>query len=209
MKPLLSLSLSATLLMLAACSGNPDAVETAQKANEARHDDLPAAAEAKADYNTEFMTKAASGGMLEVELGKYVAQHATTPEAKKFAEMMVKDHTPVNEEMMALARRKNVILPARMGEDQQVVYDDVVEKKGLPLDREYLREMVQDHEDDIQEFTEASERAGDPDDDARHRHDPVVGAQDARPETVETVLVLLDVRLVRVCGEGGIGHGGE
>ena len=47
------------------------------------------------------MAKAASGGMLEVELGKLVAARAATPKAKKVAQQMVTDHQKSANTMMA------------------------------------------------------------------------------------------------------------
>lgn len=161
--------LCATLLLAGSgCESRQDAVENAQEVNEAKNDSATASAgsnqmEEKKDFDSEFMTKAASGGMLEVELGKAVAAKATTPEAKQFANMMVTDHTKANIELKALAAKKNITLPATMGEDHQEVYKDVTEKTGINMDKEYLREMVQDHEEDVKEFIEASVKATDPD----------------------------------------------
>jgi putative membrane protein len=42
------------------------------------------------------------------------------------------------------------------------VYKDIAEKQGLPFDRGYLREMRQDHEEDIKLFSEAAQKASDP-----------------------------------------------
>lgn len=47
------------------------------------------------------MAKAASGGMLEVELGKLVAARAATPKAKKVAQQMVTNHQKSANTMMA------------------------------------------------------------------------------------------------------------
>ena len=166
MKTLSTLLASAGLLAsLTACTdGNSDSVENAQKVNEARNEaNLPEAAEKKADFDSEFMTKAASGGMLEVELGKLVLQRGTRADVKAFAQQMVTDHSKANAELMGLAKRKNIALPTMMGNDQQDVYKDVEEKTGANFDRGYAREMRQDHEEDIKEFTEASVRASDPD----------------------------------------------
>lgn len=166
MKTFSALLASAGLLAsLTACTdGNSDSVENAQKVNEARNEaTLPEAAEKKADFDSEFMTKAASGGMLEVELGKLVLQRATRADVKAFAQQMVTDHSKGNAELMGLAQRKHITLPAMMGNEQQDVYKDVEEKTGANLDRGYAREMRQDHEEDIKEFTEASVRAADPD----------------------------------------------
>lgn len=47
------------------------------------------------------MAKAASGGMLEVELGKLVVARAATPKAKRFAQQMVTNHQKSANTMMA------------------------------------------------------------------------------------------------------------
>jgi putative membrane protein len=161
----------ATLLAgaLASCSGKQDSVDTAQNANEAKNEAVadntaaPDSAADKMDFDSEFLTKAASGGMLEVELGKLVSQKATTAEAKQFAQQMVTDHTKANEELKALAAKKNITIPAALGNDHQEVYNDVADEKGVDLDKKYLKEMEEDHKEDVEEFTEASQKASDPD----------------------------------------------
>lgn len=158
--PLYSTCLLASLLLLGSCSSRQDAVETAQKENEAKNESQPTEGEQdKKDFDAEFAAKAASGGLLEVELGKVVAEKGSTPEAKKFGQQMVDDHTKANEELKAIAAKHNITLPTSLGEDHQKVYKDVVEKAGVDMDKEYLKEMVKDHEEDVKEFTEASVKA--------------------------------------------------
>jgi putative membrane protein len=163
------LSLAAALLLgLASCNSSSDSVKEAQQTNEAKLDSTTqdkgqdAAVRDDKEYDSKFMTKAASGGMLEVELGKVVAQRATTAEAKKFAQQMVTDHTKANAELKALAAKKNITLPASLGDDQKKVYDEVLAEKGTKLDQKYVSEMVDDHEEDVKEFQEASTNAHDP-----------------------------------------------
>jgi putative membrane protein len=158
----------AFLLGMASCNSSSDSVKEAQQTNEAKIDSTTqntgqgAAVRDDKEYDSKFMTKAASGGMLEVELGKVVAQRATTPEAKKFAQDMVTDHTKANNELKALAAKKNITLPVSLGDDQKKVYDEVLAEKGAKLDQKYVSEMVDDHEEDVKEFQEASTKAGDP-----------------------------------------------
>jgi len=161
----LFLATAGLLGSLTACTdGNSDSVENAQKVNEARNEaNLPESAEKKADYDSEFLTKAASGGMLEVELGKLVLKRGTRADAKAFAQQMVTDHSQANAELMGLAQRKHITLPTMMGNDQQDVYKDVEEKTAANFDRVYIREMRQDHEEDIKLFSEAATKAADPD----------------------------------------------
>ncbi|MBH8570863.1 DUF4142 domain-containing protein [Microvirga sp. STS02] len=160
---------AATLLISAAGCNSNDSVKEAQKVNEVKADsatantDMGKIEEKGMDYDSKFMTKAASGGMLEVEMGKQVAARAVTPEAKKYAQQMVADHTKGNAELMALAAKKNITLPTTLGDDHQKVLKDVVEEKGVKMDQEYMKEMLKDHEEDVKEYTDASIKAADPD----------------------------------------------
>lgn len=171
MKRLFVNALCAAVLLTtaAACDTKPDSVSQAQDVNEKKIDaGTPDSTSAGKDlkdareYDTEFMTKAASGGMLEVQLGQAVAKAATTPQAKEVANRMVTDHTKANEELKAMAAKMNVTLPATLGNDAQDVYKDVTEKKGLEMDKEYLSKMVDDHKEDIKNYEEASTKAASP-----------------------------------------------
>jgi putative membrane protein len=162
---------AALLLGAASCSSKPDSVDQAQETNNAKigitnadttvSTAKTAGVEQRPAFDSEFMTKAASGGMLEVQLGQQVAQKATTPEAKSFAQQMVTDHTKSNDELKALAAQKNITLPTTLGKDQQKVYDDVLAEKGVDLDKKYVSAMLTDHQEDITEYQEAVTKSGD------------------------------------------------
>jgi putative membrane protein len=164
---------AAVLLSAASCSSKPDSVEQAQDTNNAKMGITNAdttvttakgvGGEQRPAFDSEFMTKAASGGMLEVQLGQQVAQKATTPEAKQFAQQMVTDHTKGNNELKALAAQKNITLPTTLGEDQQKVYDDVLAEKGADLDKKYVSAMLTDHQEDIKEYQGAVTQSSDMD----------------------------------------------
>ncbi len=164
---------AATLLSAASCSSKPDSVEQAQDANNAKMGITNAdttvttakgvGGEQRPAFDSEFMTKAASGGMLEVQLGQQVAQKATTPETKQFAQQMVTDHTKGNDELKALAAQKNITLPTTLGEDQQKVYDEVLAEKGADLDKKYVSAMLTDHQEDIKEYQAAVTQSSDMD----------------------------------------------
>jgi putative membrane protein len=164
---------AAVLLSAASCSSKPDSVEQAQDTNNAKMGITNAdttvttakgvGGEQRPAFDSEFMTKAASGGMLEVQLGQQIAQKATTPEAKQFAQQMVTDHTKGNNELKALAAQKNITLPTTLGEDQQKVYDDVLAEKGADLDKKYVSAMLTDHQEDIKEYQGAVTQSSDMD----------------------------------------------
>src|SRR5262245_57511894 len=58
----------------------------------------------QADTNkmADFITEAAGGGMMEVELGKLAKTHAASKAVVDFGAMMVKDHSNVNSEIKGL-----------------------------------------------------------------------------------------------------------
>jgi len=111
----------------------------------------------------EFMTEAASGGLTEVELGKLASTKATNPEVKKFAQMMVADHTKANTELKALAAKKNVNLPAQPDSDHQSMITGLQGKSGADFDADYVEAMVDDHEEDVAAFEKQAQNSTDPD----------------------------------------------
>src|SRR5438552_6663129 len=57
-----------------------------------------------------FINDAATGGELEVALGKLAATKATNDDVKKFGQQMADDHSKANEELKGLAKGKGVDL---------------------------------------------------------------------------------------------------
>lgn len=115
------------------------------------------------DDDTEFMTEAASGGMMEVELGQLAANKAVSADVKKFAKMMVTDHTKANNELKSLAAQKGITLPAMIMEKHQKMVNDLTAKTGKDFDKEYMNMMVDDHKEDIDAFEKAADKGNDAD----------------------------------------------
>lgn len=126
----------------------------------ARADDKKA--DSKPFTESEFLTKAASGGMMEVELGKLAVAHAKMDEVKKFGQKMIDDHTKANDELKKVAEAAGVTVPAKMTADHQKHYDMLKGKSGGEFDKAYVEHMVKDHEEDVAEFTKASKEATTP-----------------------------------------------
>ena len=59
----------------------------------------------------DFASDAATGGMMEVELGKLAEQKAASQQVKDFGKMMVDDHTKINDDLTTMASKKNIDLP--------------------------------------------------------------------------------------------------
>jgi putative membrane protein len=111
----------------------------------------------------EFLTKAAEGGIAEVNLGQLAASKATSDDVKTFGNQMVSDHGKANDELKNLAQQKNVVLPTGPGKEGEDANGKLSGKSGKDFDKAYMDDMVKDHEKDIKEFEKASKNAKDPD----------------------------------------------
>ncbi len=135
-------------------SKSKDSAERAEASNEAKED---ANANNVAEDDAEFAVKAASGGMLEVELGKMAQEKGRSQRVKDFGAMMVKDHSKAGDELKTIAAAKNITLPTTPGEDHQKHIDELSKLSGAEFDKKYISLMVDDHEKDVKEFSEAAE----------------------------------------------------
>ncbi len=119
---------------------------------------------AMVDQNTlDFANKAATGGMMEVELGKMAQKKASSGKVKNFGKMMVNDHTEANNNFKAIATKKNITLPTSLTDDQKKDIDKLSKKSGKEFDKAYVDMMIRDHKDDIKEFGNAQGKVADND----------------------------------------------
>ncbi|PYS99991.1 MAG: DUF4142 domain-containing protein [Acidobacteria bacterium] len=110
-----------------------------------------------------FLTEAASGGLAEVELGKIASSKAQNAEVKKFAEMMVTDHSKANDELKTLAAKKSITLPAAPMAKHESVIQKLQAMSGADFDKAYVDDMLEDHEKDVAEFEKQSQSNPDAD----------------------------------------------
>ncbi len=78
-----------------------------------------------------FVTKAAEGGIAEVQLGKLAQQKASNDQVKQFGQRMVTDHGSANEKLKAVASGKGISLPAQMDTSAQKEYDKLSKLSGV------------------------------------------------------------------------------
>ena len=113
--------------------------------------------------SNKFASAAAQGGMAEVQLGQLAAQHAADPAVKEFGLRMVADHSRAGNELKSIASRKNLQLPADISSDQKSMVDKLSKLNGADFDKEYMSDMVKDHQEDADEFKTQAEGGSDAD----------------------------------------------
>jgi putative membrane protein len=107
-----------------------------------------------------FATKAAQGGMAEVELGRLASQKASNDRVKQFGQKMVDDHSKANNDLKQAASQESIELPADTDAKHKQAMQKLSGLSGAAFDKAYMAEMVKDHVHDVQEFEKASKAPG-------------------------------------------------
>lgn len=118
------------------------------------------------DVDADFFKRASSGGIMEVDLGKYAQQNAQNQRVKDFGAMMVKDHSKANQKLRSLINSdKNLVYPDTLAENRNdtTSVNDLKKKTGSDFDKAYMSQMVDDHEKDIDKFKNEAENGRNPD----------------------------------------------
>ena len=127
-----------TLSLALALSGPAFAQQTAMK--------VPAA-------DKQFMIKAAQGGAGEVALGQLAQTNGGSAGVKQFGQKMVTDHSKANAQLMQVAAKQGITLPAAPGPEEQATKARLSQLSGAAFDRAYVSDMVEDHVKDVEDFT--------------------------------------------------------
>jgi len=110
-----------------------------------------------------FLKEAATGGLMEVELGRLATEKASSAEVKQFGQRMVEDHGKANQQLSTIAQQKNVQVPTELTGKAKADYDRLSKLSGEQFDRAYMQMMVRDHRKDVGDFRKQSTSAKDPD----------------------------------------------
>ena len=109
-----------------------------------------------------FMTKAAQGGLMEVEAARLAQEKASSNEIKEFARKLEQDHSKANDQLKQLASQKNVQLPSDVG-SHRAMLDKMKGLSGEQFDKAWMKMQVQHHKKDVNEFNKETTRAMDSD----------------------------------------------
>lgn len=103
-----------------------------------------------------FMNEAATAGMMELELAKLAVQKATNPKIKKYAKMVVKDHTKIAERLKVLADGKRITLPSTLPQADLHHIAELQKMAVADFEKHYIGMMVKDHKNVLDLFKSAT-----------------------------------------------------
>lgn len=176
-KKYLAISLCAGIVTLFACNDGTDSTtSTTDSSNMTTTDNTTMADTGSMTNNMnttatplestdkDFVMKAASGGMMEVEASQIAQQNAQHERVKAFADMMVRDHTNANNELKGFASSRGLTIPQdSLMTKHKSMLDKMRNMTGKAFDKHYISMMINDHNKDINEFEKASKNCKDAD----------------------------------------------
>src|SRR3569833_1046808 len=97
-----------------------------------------------------FLIVASIKNLQEVSAGQQAVAQARNPEVKMLGRMMIKDHGQAEQQLLALAKRKNISLPAAATGGIQP--DLLLKNAGPRFDKMYVLAMAAGHGNAVEEF---------------------------------------------------------
>lgn len=146
----LALALPQPLLTACSSGGGNDAVETANSQNAQKIDAADVTAKQEAD--AEFLVKATSNALLQVELGKLAQARASTPTVRSYGTRLVQNRLELLGALRALANSKQLTVPPALGGDEQAAYHEISTKTGSQLDKSLMKLVLKVQKQDEDAF---------------------------------------------------------
>lgn len=113
-----------------------------------------------ADSDVIFLRKAAEAGAYEIEASKVAQSKASTLAVKTFASQMVRDHEAADKDLMLLAQKVGVQLPASPSAEKMQEINQLERLSGAAFDKAYVQNVgIDGHQDTVALFRKASDNA--------------------------------------------------
>lgn len=94
-----------------------------------------------------FVEKVARISLEQVEISRVAAERSSNPRVRALAEAMAADHAAMSKELNLIASDKGVVLPAKDN-----IGDKWHKRDAKSFDLDYLKKMVSDHEETLEQF---------------------------------------------------------
>ncbi|WP_158615555.1 DUF4142 domain-containing protein [Acidipila sp. EB88] len=92
-----------------------------------------------------FLKEASEGDMFEIKASQLALQKSSSDDVKQYAQMMIDDHTKLDNAMKPIASEAGVSPATDLGGKQKKEYAKLDGLSGDAFDKEYIKVMVMDH----------------------------------------------------------------
>lgn len=110
-----------------------------------------------ADFKSseDFAAKATVAGLFEIKSSQLALERSQDPQVRAFAEQMISDHTKADSDLkkaMTSSKIDTKILPTKLDDKHQRVYDELTNLPADKFDEEYMEAQDDAHEEAIALF---------------------------------------------------------
>ncbi len=122
---------------------------------------IPAFAELNAT-DRDFVQRAASGGMAELQAAQLAQQRGSSSQVRQFAARMITDHTQANDELQQIAQEANITLPTKPTGKDAAAGQRLGALNGTAFDQAYAQVELGNHQQDVALFRKEATSGQDP-----------------------------------------------
>jgi putative membrane protein len=97
--------------------------------------------------NDDFVRDVALKNMAEIELSRMALDRATNLDIKSFAQRMIDDHGAAAHQLKSVVSGQPIEWPDQLDDKHRKTADDLAKEQGTDFDREYVKAMVEGHQD--------------------------------------------------------------
>ena len=95
----------------------------------------------------DFVRDVALKNMAQVELSRMALDKATNPNIKAFAQRMIDDHGAAGHDLKSVLSGQPIEWPLQLDHKHRKLADELAKKQGANFDRDYVKAMVEGHQD--------------------------------------------------------------
>ena len=106
-----------------------------------------------------FIRSAAEASMSQVDLGKVAEQRAQNPEVKKFAQLLVEEHSKLTEQLKQLGMAESINLPTSVSHTDADAHRHLATLSGAGFDKSYIQQVISELERQSTEFKRGASTA--------------------------------------------------
>jgi putative membrane protein len=144
---LLWVAIAAVIIVIGGCS-NTDGPKTPESEPPSERGARVGTGGAGANLSDgEFVHDVASKNMAEIELSRMALDKSASAEVKAFAQMMIHDHGAAEDTLKGVVSGLAIDWPTQLDDKHRETADDLANKQGPDFDRDYVKAMVEVHQD--------------------------------------------------------------
>lgn len=132
-------------------SSQPQAQQQAQSGQQQKQGQM-------SQQDQKFAKEAATGNMMEVQLGELAQEQAQNDQVKQFGQRMAEDHGKAQDKLKQILQQAKVEVPQQLPQDAQQKVDRLKQQQGKQFDQAYMELMVKDHDKDLQAYRQYTDQ---------------------------------------------------